>query len=87
MERNSGSFRDPSGWVFEKEGRIFRTVNAAYKEHFTALINSGGLYIFIQEVVAIKPFDTQCRKPPHLFNRIDRMRIGADIPCFQRFAK
>jgi ribosomal protein L11 methylase PrmA len=28
-EKNSGSFRDPSGYVFEKDGRILRVVTAA----------------------------------------------------------
>ena len=55
MERNSGSFRDPSGWVFEKEDRIFRTVNASYKSHFDALISTG-LYDRLVKAGCLLPF-------------------------------
>lgn len=37
------SFRDPSGFVFEQEGEIYRQVNQSYKEDFDAL-NSSGCY-------------------------------------------
>lgn len=55
MERNSGSFRDPSGCVFEKDGRIFRTVNSIYKDHFEAFVGSG-LYSSLVEAGCILPF-------------------------------
>ena len=55
MERNKGSFRDPSGYVFEKEGRIFRTVGSTYKEHFEALVQSG-LYQRLAESGSLMPF-------------------------------
>ncbi len=35
------SFRDPSGFVFSKNGLIYRQVNIAYKENYDYLINSG----------------------------------------------
>jgi hypothetical protein len=37
----ASSFRDPSGFVFEKEGTIYRQVNKIFKEHFDHFINSG----------------------------------------------
>jgi len=41
MNREYSSFRDPSGYVFEEEGIIYRQINNVYKEHFDCLINSG----------------------------------------------
>ncbi len=37
----SGSFRDPSGTLFVRDGGIYRQVNRTYKEHYDQLINSG----------------------------------------------
>ena len=36
-----GSFRDPSGFLFLKDGLIYRQVNNIYKKHYDHLINSG----------------------------------------------
>jgi hypothetical protein len=35
------SFRDPSGFVFEKNGILYRHVNTVFKEHFDHFITSG----------------------------------------------
>jgi ribosomal protein L11 methylase PrmA len=35
------SFRDPSGFVFEKDGSLYRQVNDVFKEDFDHFINSG----------------------------------------------
>lgn len=35
------SFRDPSGFVFEHAGRIYRQVNAGYSEQFERFLSSG----------------------------------------------
>jgi hypothetical protein len=35
------SYRDPSGFIFEKDGIIYRQVNDNFKEHFDYFINSG----------------------------------------------
>ena len=32
MSRDSGSFRDPSGYVFQFEGRVFRALDRASAE-------------------------------------------------------
>jgi ribosomal protein L11 methylase PrmA len=37
----SASFRDPSGFLFTDQGKIFRQVNHSYKEDFDKLIESG----------------------------------------------
>lgn len=41
MKRIGGSFRDPSGQVFENNGRILRTVNEYYREHWNHGLSSG----------------------------------------------
>ncbi len=35
------SFRDPSGFIFERDGIIYRQVNLAFKEHYDHFITSG----------------------------------------------
>ncbi len=53
-----GSFRDPSGFVFQKDGRLYRQINTIYKDDYDRLINTGlyqrlvkeGLLITHQEV-------------------------------------
>jgi hypothetical protein len=37
----ASSFRDPSGFLFCKDGTIYRQVNSIYKENYNHLINSG----------------------------------------------
>ena len=36
-----GSFRDPSGFVYHRGGRVLRQVNAVYREEYDALLSSG----------------------------------------------
>lgn len=36
-----GSFRDPSGFLFYRNGSIYRSVNISYKENYDHLMNSG----------------------------------------------
>jgi hypothetical protein len=55
-----GSFRDPSGFLFVRDGSLYRQVNSPYQEHYDHLINSGlyesltdaGLMICHEEVGA-----------------------------------
>jgi len=41
MERIAGSFRDPSGEVYQEDSRIFRFVNLCYKSHYEKFVASG----------------------------------------------
>lgn len=43
MERIGGSYRDPSGFMFKRDGVALRQVNEAYAEQY-ALLMSSGLY-------------------------------------------
>jgi ribosomal protein L11 methylase PrmA len=49
MQRVSGSFRDPSGQVFQEGGRIVRTINECYSEHWSYLLDSGLLNEMLQQ--------------------------------------
>jgi len=40
-QKHPSSFRDPSGFIFLKDGILYRQVNNIYREHYDALINSG----------------------------------------------
>ena len=54
----SGSFRDPSGFLFSQDGTLYRQVNTIYREHYERLMSSGlyahlvqaGLLVSHQEV-------------------------------------
>jgi ribosomal protein L11 methylase PrmA len=56
--RVGASFRDPSGFLFKRQGSLYRQVNQVYQPHYDALMNSGlyerlvksGLLIPHQEV-------------------------------------
>ncbi len=37
----AGSFRDPDGFLFHRDGRLYRQVNASYRDDFDRLVGSG----------------------------------------------
>lgn len=41
ISRSAGSFRDPSGFVFQDGGVLYRQVNVAYRHHYLRLVDSG----------------------------------------------
>lgn len=41
INKHPSSYRDPSGYIFEKEGVLYRQVNISFKEHFDHFIESG----------------------------------------------
>lgn len=41
FKKSSASFRDPSGFIFTHNGKIYRAVKAAYKDNLDFLISSG----------------------------------------------
>ncbi len=48
MEIDSGSYRDPSGFVFRSGGTLYRQVNRVYREEYDLLLSSG-LYARLAE--------------------------------------
>ena len=65
--KDKGSFRDPSGFVYSRDGILYRQVNTSYKDDYEHLMNSG-LYsdliennlIVEHKVVDTDPFDDSC---------------------------
>ncbi len=56
-ERDPASYRDPSGFMFRRDGRLLRQVNLSYADHWDALTRSG----FLTELVDrgwLLPFET-----------------------------
>ncbi len=59
-----GSFRDPSGFLFRRNGVLYRQINAVYREHYDEIVG-GGLYkdlvdaglLVRHEEVAVPPAD------------------------------
>lgn len=39
--RDPASFRDPSGFVYQRDGSIFRQVNTSFADHWDAVVESG----------------------------------------------
>lgn len=52
-KRNSGSFRDPSGYVFERDGRIFRTISDRGFENYEHSKKSGFLDAAIEKHLVV----------------------------------
>lgn len=50
----TGSFRDPSGFLFRRDGVLFRQVNQGYQEHYDRLMQSG-LYAALTEKGLLVP--------------------------------
>lgn len=72
-----GSFRDPSGFVFLRDGSVYRQVNSAYRDSYDHLIASGlydalvsaGLLVPHEEIsgqFALTPSAYKVIKPRHL---------------------
>ena len=49
MRRDPASFRDPSGFVFERGGAIYRKVNSVYMAQYGRLMNSGLYDVLVRE--------------------------------------
>lgn len=63
-ERLPSSFRDPSGFLFTRDGVLFRQVSGGYREHYDRLVSSGLLADLVgqgllipHEEVGLPPFD------------------------------
>lgn len=41
VEAEKSSFRDPSGFIFHRDGVLYRQINLSYKENYDLLISSG----------------------------------------------
>lgn len=53
MRKERGSFRDPCGFIFYKDGSIYRQINDVYKENYDHLISSSLYQILVDEGLMI----------------------------------
>ena len=61
--RVEGSFRDPSGFLFRRDGKLFRQVNVCYREHYDRLMSSG-LYEALTVADLLIPHTESDAAPP-----------------------
>ncbi len=47
--KSSASFRDPSGFIFTRDGQLYRQVNQSYREEYDQLVQSGLYEKLVQE--------------------------------------
>lgn len=64
MEIIKGSFRDPSGFLFMRDGTIYRQINVGYREHYNHLMSSG-LYDFLRKSELLVPHEEVDIAPPY----------------------
>jgi ribosomal protein L11 methylase PrmA len=60
--RLAASYRDPSGFIFRRNGRLFRQVNQSYSEHYDHLMKTG-LYAALSEDGSLVEHDEVDEKP------------------------
>lgn len=53
QNRINASFRDPAGFVFEKEGVVFRQVNRCYADDYSRLFDSGLYEVLVRKQLLI----------------------------------
>ncbi|MFO8059807.1 MAG: SAM-dependent methyltransferase [Bacillota bacterium] len=77
MSRHPASFRDPSGFLFEREGVLYRQVNRNYRHHYRRLMDSGMYDELVQQglLVAHREADIEPedRSRAHAVLRPDRV--------------
>ncbi len=57
------SFRDPSGFLFHRDGVLYRQVNQSYRENYDSLINSGLYEILVKEGLLISHEEVDVKTP------------------------
>lgn len=73
----SGSFRDPSGFLFLHNGEIFRRVNSVYKEHYDYAMRSGLYKKLIDAGLLIphKEVDIDCEQSKDAYKILKPERV------------
>lgn len=75
-ERVGASFRDPSGFIFKRDGVLYRQVNQAYSKAYDKLM-TGGLYTSLTDQGFLIPHEEvdEPAADPALANRVIRPRV------------
>lgn len=77
MPRLGASFRDPSGFVFTRDGRLYRQVNDVFADEFEACTSSGLYDALIRDrlLVAHRPADSSLAATPGAHAVIEPERV------------
>ncbi|MFZ2055083.1 MAG: class I SAM-dependent methyltransferase [Candidatus Aminicenantales bacterium] len=74
------SFRDPSGFLFEREGRLYRQVNCIYKDHYDQLLSSGLYKALTERELLVHHDEVEISPPdPQLAYKIIKPRLVSFI--------
>ncbi|MDH4272415.1 MAG: class I SAM-dependent methyltransferase [Candidatus Aminicenantes bacterium] len=74
------SFRDPSGFLFEREGSLYRQVNFIYKDHYDQLLSSGLYKALTEREVLVHHDEVEISPPaPQLAYKIIKPRLVSFI--------
>ena len=73
----ASSFRDPSGFVFEKDGILYRQVNKIFREDFDHFIKSGCYDYLIEKqwLIPHEEIDTNLSNSPDWYKTLKPQRI------------
>jgi len=74
------SFRDPSGFLFEREGSLYRQVNFIYKDHYDQLLSSGLYKALTERELLVHHDEVEISPPaPQLAYKIIKPRLVSFI--------
>jgi len=64
--RDPGSYRDPSGFVYRRDGRLLRQIDASFATHWDALLASGFLTDLVERgwLIPFEPVDAALAAEP-----------------------
>ena len=62
---NPASFKDPAGFVFQQNSKIYRQVNLFYARDYDQLMNSGLYELFPQELLLTHVESSELLLPRH----------------------
>ena len=71
----TASFKDPSGFVFSCNGRIYRQINAEYKDDYEMLMNSGLYAELAKSGFLISHTEAALELPPGAYKIIEPVEI------------
>ncbi len=64
LNLQSASFRDPSGFLFSKNGVLYRQVNQVYREHYDCLMESGLYDALVSQNLMVAHVEVEQVKAP-----------------------
>ena len=66
--KDPGSFRDPSGYIYYKNNKVYRVVNESYKKNYDNLMSSGLYDRLVNEDLLIEHSEISNNQKSHQRN-------------------